>query len=404
MPPDQPVPKSFVRKLGVFGVVAVIVAIVVVVTGIMSRERSNAQLREWTETQAILSVATAPPDAKTLRPVLNLPGRLEAYARAPIFARVSGYVKEWKVDIGAPVKAGQLLAEIEAPDLDQQLLQARADLLNAQAAAKLSEATLTRRQALVKSNIVTQQDLDERSADLSIKQGAVKANQANVERLEALAAYKRVTAPFDGFVTARDTDVGALINGGGSTGTPMFVISDTRKLRVYVNVPQTFVPFVRIGVKTFISVPEYPDRAFPAALEFSAQSIDGATGTTRMQLIVDNSAGAMLPGGYANVRVDLSRDSQPLHIPASALIFGQDGLKVATVGPDDRVVFKKIVIGRDLGQEIEIASGLTADDQIITSPPDGLSDGLQVRVVNAAREKKPPAKQAVQENDPKVVR
>jgi RND family efflux transporter MFP subunit len=403
MPPDQPVPQSFVRKLRVFGIAALVVAVVVVVTGIMSRGRSDARLRDWTETQAVPTVATAPPDAKTLRPVLNLPGRLEAYSRAPIFARVSGYVKEWKVDIGAPVKAGQLLAEIEAPDLDQQLLQARADLLNAQAGAQLSEVTLKRRQALVKSNIVSQQDVDERAADLSSKQAAVKASQANVDRLVALAAYKNVTAPFDGFVTARDTDVGALINGGGSTGTAMFVISDTRKLRVYVNVPQTYVPLIKIGTRTTISVPEYPSRTFPAMLEFSAQSVDIATGTTRMQLMVDNSAGELLPGGFANVRVDLSRDSQPLHIPASALIFDQDGLKVATVGAGDRVVFKKIVIGRDLGQEIEIASGLSPDDQVIVTPPDGLGDGVKVRVVNA-RDKNPAATQAVKESDAKLVR
>ena len=402
MPPDQPVPASFIRKLRVFGIAALVVAVAVVVVGIMSRERSDARLRDWTETQAIPAVATAPPDAKTLRPVLNLPGRLEAYSRAPIFARVSGYLKEWKVDIGAPVKAGQLLAEIEAPDLDQQLLQARADLLNAQAAAQLSEVTLKRRQSLVKANIVTQQDIDERTADLASKQAAVKAMQANVDRLVALTAYKSVTAPFDGFVTARDTDVGALINGGGGTGVPMFVISDTRKLRVYINVPQNYVPLIKIGTKTSVSVPEYPGRTFPAMLEFSAQSVDVATGTTRMQLMVDNSAGELLPGGFANVRVDLSRDSQPLHIPASALIFDQDGLKVATVGAGDRVVFKKIVIARDLGQEIEIASGLTAEDQIIVTPPDGLADGVKVRVVNA-RDKNP-ATQAVKENDAKLVR
>jgi membrane fusion protein, multidrug efflux system len=404
MLPDQPAPGTFVRKLRIFGVFAALVAVVVVVTGIMSRERGNARLREWTDTQAIPAVATALPDAKTLRPVLNLPGRLEAYSRAPIFARVSGYVKEWKVDIGAPVKAGQLLAEIEAPDLDQQLLQARADLLNAQGAAKLSEATLKRRQALAPSNIVSQQDLDERAADLSSKQAAVQANQANVERLMALASYKKVTAPFDGFVTARDTDVGALINGGGGSGTPMFVISDTRKLRVYLNVPQTFVPLIKVGAKTTISVPEYPDRSFFAALEFSSQSVDIASGTTRMQLIVDNAGGDLLPGGYANVRVDLSRESQPLHIPASALIFNQDGLRVATVGPDSRVLFKKVTIARDLGQDIEIGSGLLPYDRVITTPPDGLADGIQVRVVNAGRGKTVPGPQADKDKEPQSLR
>jgi RND family efflux transporter MFP subunit len=399
MLPDQPVPRTFVRKLGIFGALALIIAIVVVATGIISRDRGNARLREWTETQAVQAVATAFPGTKTLQPVLNLPGRLEAYARAPIYARVSGYVKEWKVDIGAPVKAGQLLAEIEAPDLDQQLLQARADLLNAQGSAKLSEATLKRRQALASAHIVSQQDLDERANDLASKQAAVQAHQANVDRLLALASYKKVTAPFDGFVTARDTDVGALINAGGG-GAPMFVISDTRKLRVYVNVPQTFVPLIKIGTKTAISVPEYADRSFAATLEFSAQSIDAASGTTRMQLIVDNGDSNLLPGGYANVRVDLSRESQPLHVPASALIFNQDGLRVATVGPDGRVQFKRVTIARDLGQDIEIGSGLLADDRIITTPPDGLTDGIQVRVVNDGRNKAAPVTRAVKALEP----
>lgn len=370
------------RKLGLFGVIAVVGVAAIVITGIMSRERSNAKLREWTDAQAMSTVAVAAPDTKANRPVLNLPGRVEAYSRAPILARVSGYVKTWNVDIGAPVKAGQLLAEIEAPDLDQQLLQGRADLVNAQASARLSEATLKRRQALASAHIVSQQDLDERTADLGIKQAAVKSSQANVDRLLALASYKNVTAPFDGIVTARDTDLGALINAGA--GAPMFVISDIRRLRVYVNVPQSFVPLVRIGSKTAISVPEYPDRTFAALVESSSQAVDIASGTMRMQLIVDNQTGELLPGGYANVRIDLARDAQPLHIPASALIVGQEGLRVATVGPGDRVRFKKVTIARDLGQQIEIATGLSADDQVITTPPDGLNEGEQVRVANAA--------------------
>jgi RND family efflux transporter MFP subunit len=312
------------------------------------------------------------PSAKLLNPYLDLPGRLEAFSRAPIYARVSGYLKEWKVDIGANVKTGQMLAEIEAPDLDQQLLQARADLLNTQAAARLSEATLKRRQSLANSNIISQQDLDERIADLASKQAAVKSSQANVDRLEALAGYKKVLAPFDGVVTARETDVGSLINAGSSTAPAMFVISDTSKLRVYVNVPQSYVPNVRIGTKAMVTVPEYPDRKFPATVEFSSQAVDSQSGTSRMQLIVGNEAGLLLAGGYANVRFNLSRDVQPLHVPASALLFDQNGLRVATVGADDKVVLKTVTIARDLGRDIEIATGLAADDRIILAPPDGL--------------------------------
>lgn len=370
------------RKLGLLGLAASVGIAVVVVTGIMSRQRSDAKLREWTETHAIPTVAVAPPSTRPLTPSLTLPGRLEAFARAPIFARVSGYVKAWHVDIGAPVKAGQLLAEIEAPDLDQQLLQARADLLNIEASAALAEATLKRRQALASARITSQQDLDERTADLNSKRAAVKASQANVDRLQALAAFKNVTAPFDGIVTARDTDVGALINAG--SGAPMFVISDTRRLRVFVNVPQSLLPSVRIGTKTTISVPEYPDRTFAAVVESSSQAVDVASGTMRMQLIVDNREGTLSPGGYANIRINLAREVQPLHIPASALIVGQKGLRVAVVGPDERVRFKTVVVARDLGGEIEIASGLGPHDQIITTPPDGLNEGDQVRVAGRA--------------------
>src|SRR6478672_3629575 len=213
------------RKLGIFGVVALIAAGLIVATGIRAREEQGSRLKEWTDTQAIPTVAVVLPKARALNPTIELPGRLEAYYRAPIFARVAGYLKSWSVDIGARVKAGQVIAEIEAPDLDQQLLQARADLASQQASAKLSEATLNRRKTLVASNFVSAQEIDERTADLSNKNGAVKAGQANVERLEALAGYKQISAPFDGVVTSRDTDVGALINAGGGSGPAMFVIS-----------------------------------------------------------------------------------------------------------------------------------------------------------------------------------
>jgi len=378
--------------LGIVGIVAGIVAVLVVVTGIRAREEASARLREWTDSQAIPTVAVVLPDARALNATLDLPGRLEAYYRAPIFARVSGYLKSWNADIGAKVKAGQVLAEIEAPDLDQQLLQARADLASQEASAKLSEATLTRRKTLIASNFVSMQEIDERSADLSNKKAAVNSGQANVERLEALAGYKKITAPFDGVVTARDTDVGALINAGGGSGPPMFVISDIRKLRVYVNVPQSYVPAIRIGARAVISMPEYPTHTFEATVEASSQSVDVGSGTTRMQLALDNAGGELMPGGYANVRLSLVRDAVPLHIPASALIFNQNGLRVATVGADDKVQFKTVTIARDLGKDIELASGISADDRVIIAPPDGIADGDQVRVTGAKAPKPEPAR------------
>jgi membrane fusion protein, multidrug efflux system len=372
------------RKLGIAGILFLGIASAIVVTGIMARAKSDTDLKTWTDTQAIPTVAVAFPDAKVLNSTIDLPGRLEAYYRAPIFARVSGYLKSWNADMGAKVKAGQVIAEIEAPDLDQQLLQARADLASQQASAKLSEATLTRRRSLLASNFVSMQEIDERTADLSNKKAAVNSGQANVERLEALAGYKKITVPFDGVVTARNTDVGALISGGAGTGPAMFIVSDIKKLRVYVDVPQSYVPAIKIGAKAIISMPEYPNRTFAATVEASSQAVDVASGTTRMQLALDNANGELMPGGYANVKLSLASDAVPLHIPASALIFDQNGLRVATVGPDDRVLFKTVTIARDLGRDIELASGVKPDDRIITAPPDGLADGDQVRLANGS--------------------
>ena len=384
-PPRPPVSRL---KLGLFGLLAGVGLVFMVVTGIRAREDSDTRLKEWTDDQAVPTVAVTNPDARVLNSSLDLPGRLEAYYRAPIFARVSGYLKGWSADIGAQVKAGQVIAEIEAPDLDQQLLQARADLTSAQASAALSEATLTRRKTLIASNFVSMQEIDERTADLNNKKAAVRSSEANVERLEALAGYKKITVPFDGVVTARDTDVGALINSGGG-GTPMFVISDIKKLRVYVNVPQNYVPAVKIGAKATIVAPEYPTRTFTATVEASSQAVDVSSGTTRMQLALDNSKGELMPGGYASVKLSLQRDSVPLHVPASAVIFDQGGLRVATVGADDKVRFKTVTIARDLGRNIELGSGLTAEDRVIVAPPDGLTDGDPVRI---AGPKKDPAK------------
>ena len=377
------------RKLGLVGIVIACVAAFAVTTGIMSREKSSADLRTWTDEQAIPTVAVTAPSATALNQTLELPGRLEAYSRAPIYARVSGYVKGWYVDIGAKVKAGQLLADIEAPDLDQQLVQARADLASQQASAELSAATLERRKTLLASNFVSKQEIDERTADLANKRAAVKSGEANVNRLEALTGFKKIVAPFDGVVTARNTDVGALINAGASTGPAMFVVSDIKKLRVYVDVPQSYVPIIRMGAKAEITMPGYADRTFPATVETSSQSVDASTGTTRMQLALDNPDGQLMPGSYANVRMSLDRGTAPLHIPASALIFNQDGLRVATVSAEDCIVFKPVVIARDLGKNIELASGLAATDRVVVAPPDGIVDGDKVRVAGQDRTRNP---------------
>jgi RND family efflux transporter MFP subunit len=280
------------------------------------------------------------------------------------------------------VKTGQLLAEIDAPDLDQQIMQAEANLASAKANSVLSDMTLTRGQSLIKTYAISQQDLDQRAADASNKQGLVRAAQANLDRLRVLEQYKRLVAPFDGLVTVRTTDVGALINAGGG-GPPLFVVSETTKLRVYVNVPQSYVPTIPVGTKAQIAVPEYPGRTFPATVEASAQSVDIASGTTRMQLVVDNSHAELMTGDFTNVTFDLAHPEIAVNVPASALIFNERGLQVATVGTDGRIILKQITIARDLGNEVEVGSGIVADDRVVTNPPDGIATGDKVRIAGA---------------------
>ena len=365
MSPDPAQPILSRRGLGVAAIAAAALATVIVVQGIATRKMANARLSEWTEDRALPVVAVATPDTRGKRTTIDLPGRLEAYSQAQLFARVSGYIKEWKVDIGTPVKAGQLLAEIDAPDLDQQIMQAEADVTSAQANATLSKATLERGQSLSTSGTVSKQDLDQRLADFASKQGLVKSVQANVDRLRVMEKFKSITAPFDGLVTVRATDVGALINAGSGGGPALFVVSDITKLRAYVNVPQNYAPSIKIGTEAQISVPEYPGLNFPATVKASSQSVDIASGTTRMLLVVDNPSGELMTGAFANVHLELPAPDTAINVPASALIFDQSGLRIATVGADDRVVLKSVTISRDLGKEVEIASGLAADDRVM---------------------------------------
>jgi RND family efflux transporter MFP subunit len=383
--PTEPIarPKSR-RGLAVVGLAAALILLVVAVNGIWSRNASQARLKEAADQVAIPTVAVVLPTPAVGQLYLDLPGRLEAYSRAPIYSRVSGFLKAWYVDIGAPVTAGQLLAEIEAPDVDQQLLQARAALASAQAAETLASVTAQRWQTLGGSNAVAKQAVDEKSGDLTVKQALTKAARANVDRLVVLSDFKRVLAPFDGTVTTRNTDVGALINADSSAGLALFVISDTKKLRVTVSVPQNFVPAVKLNTRVQITVPEYPGKVYAGVVEASARAVDAASGTTRMQLGVDNTAGELMPGAFANTRIELPTHPDALAIPAGTLIFGQKGLRVAVVQADGRVLLKPVTIARDLGQTVEIANGILRDDRIIESPPDGLSDGDPVRVATAS--------------------
>jgi len=357
----------------------------VVASGLWNRNASEAKLKEWTDAQALPAVSVVQPARNANKSSLDLPGRLEAYTRAPIYARVGGFLKAYYVDIGSNVKSGQLLAEIEAPDLDQQLLQAKAALASAQAAEALATVTAQRWQQLGGANTVSRQTVDEKTGDLTVKQALTRAAQAAVDRLEVLSAFKRLTAPFDGVVTARNTDVGALINAESSAGAALFVISDVSRLRLTVSVPQNFVPAVRINTKVEITVPEYPGKVYSGVVDASSRSVDAQSGTTRMQILVDNSSGELMPGAFANTRIELPANLEALSIPSAALIFDQKGLRVATVDTAGKVTLVPVTLSRDLGQVVEIASGLTPEDRVIDSPPDGMSSGDRVRVVTPSK-------------------
>ncbi|MBB4128099.1 RND family efflux transporter MFP subunit [Xanthomonas translucens] len=378
MSPDTPHTPPL-RRLRLVGVIALIVILAIVVAGIATRVNDARALRVWTDEQATPTVQLVTPETSQGDNELNLPGRLQAYARAPIYARTSGYLKWWKADIGSKVKAGDVLAEIETPDLDQQLLQAKADLASARANAALAQTTAKRWQAMGNSDSVSKQEVDEKSGDYAAKRALAQAAQANVERIQALKGFAKLVAPFDGTVTARETDVGALVNAGGG-GQELFVVSDTRKLRMYVNVPQNYAPSVRAGTHVTLTVPEYPGQTFAGVVDRSSEAINAASGTTLVQVAVDNPDGKLLSGGYASVTFALAANTTLLRVPASALVFDDKGLRVAVVDAHDKVAFKTVTIARDFGKTVQLGSGVAAGDRLIESPPDGLAEGDRVRI------------------------
>jgi RND family efflux transporter MFP subunit len=382
-PPDRSSGYPVLRRLRLIGGACLLLSIAVVAYGLGSRAAQNSRLHDLTEAEAVPVVAVVKPTAVENHAGLELPGRLEAYIRAPIYARVPGYLKSWKYDIGSKVKAGDVLAESDTPDLDQQLTQARADLSVAEANAKLAQITAQRWQSLAGTDAVAEQDVDQRTFTWNANMAQVKAAQANVDRLVAEEGFKRLIAPFDGIVTARETDIGALINVGAAGGAELFVVSETSKLRVYVNVPQNEVPSVPPGTKATISVPEHPDKTYSGTVEASAQAVSPGSGTTLMQLIVDNNAGEMMPGDYASIHLQIAAANHVLSVPSSALIFDAQGLLIATVGADDRVALKSVSIERDLGSVIELASGVSPNDRVIENPPDGINNGDAVRHAGA---------------------
>jgi RND family efflux transporter MFP subunit len=354
---------------------------VLAVWGVASRVSARNALSRRTTIAAATTVVTVKPTAAPGSERLILPGSVQAYYDAPIYARTNGYVRAWHTDIGTPVKKGQLLAEIDTPEVDQQLSQARADLATAEANYELARTTDVRWQALLASESVSKQDAEQRAGDATAKKAAVRSAAANVARLRDMESFKRVLAPFDGVITQRTTDLGALINAGQGPGAALFHVADMHRLRIYVSVPQSYASGVRIGMPAELIFAEHPGKHYPATVAFTAQALDPASRTLQVQLQVENPEHGLFPGAYVEVHFDLAASSPTLRLPANAILFRAQGLLVAAVGADHRVRLKHIAEGRDFGSSIEILEGINATDDIVINPPDSITDGALVRTV-----------------------
>jgi RND family efflux transporter MFP subunit len=362
------------------GIVLLIVALLAVAWGIYSRHHSDSQLATWTQDQAIPTVTVIQPKATGASGALVLPGNVQALNSAPIYARTSGYVNKWFVDIGAPVKAGQLLALIDAPEVEQQLIAAQADLRTAQANEALSSTTATRWTQLLTQDAVSKQETDEKSGDLAAKRAVTNAAVANVGRLKALIGFTRIVAPFAGVVTSRSTQIGQLVTAGSAAAQPLFTVSDVSRMRIYVRVPQAYSAQVRPGLHATLTLPEYPGRTFDAELTRTADAIDQQSGTTLVELQAANGDGALKPGAYAQVSFPLAAVSNSVQVPASAILYRSDGTLVAVVDNTGHARLHQITIGRDSGDTLEVTAGLAATDKLIDSPPDSIADGDAVRI------------------------
>ena len=372
------------RHRALIAIVALLIVAAVVAAGVVPRWKARAALRAETNDLAVPAVSVIHPKLGAPQTEIVLPGNIQAFIDSPIYARTNGYLKKWYVDIGARVKKSQLLADIETPEVDQQLDQARADLNTAQANYRLSQITSSRYQDLLKTDSVSKQDVDNANGDFEAKKAMVASAQSNVRRLEELQSFEKIYAPFDGVITARNTDVGHLINSGaGGPATELFHIAALGRLRVYVNVPQQYSQFAKPGIDADLTFQEFPGRRFTGALVRTAEAIDVASRTLLVEVDVDNPHGELLPGAYTEVHLKVASGSPAFILPVSALIFRAQGLQVATVETGNHALLKKVILGRDLGNEVEISSGVSAEDSVIEIPPDSLVTGETVRVVSA---------------------
>jgi len=372
---------STLKKVGIG---AALLALVVVGWGLFSRWNDSRALAAWTDAQATPAVSLIRPTAIAAGDGLTLPGNIQAYNSAPIYARTNGYVRRWLADIGDDVRAGQLLAVLDAPDLAQQLAAARADLQTARANQALAQSTATRWSSLLQKDAVSKQETDEKIGDLKAKTAVADAAAANVAQLSATLGFTRLTAPFSGTVTSRSAQIGQLVTAGTSGNTPLFTVSDISRIRVYVRVPQGYSGQIRVGMHASLDLPEYPGRSFDAVLTRTAEAVDPASGTVLVELQAENRDHALKPGAYAQVTFPLHGAAGRVQLPASALVVGRNGTQVAVLGSDGKAQFRTVTIGRDNGNMVEISAGLTPQDRVIDSPPDALAPGDPVRVASAA--------------------
>jgi RND family efflux transporter MFP subunit len=367
------------RSLLTTAAAGVLLAGIVVGYGFVNRAQSKQEVVDWTNTQATPTVALAQPIPGSPQQTLTLPGNIQPFNRAAIFARVNGYVKGWDHDIGSAVKAGQVLATVDAPDLDQQLGQAKATLASVRANHQIASLTASRNNILLQKQIVAQQLADQTSADEKAKEAVVDANEANVRQLEAMQSFKTLAAPFDGVVTGRNVEIGMLINSGGS-GQPLFEVSDLHRVRIYVQVPQSFTAGLAPGMKATFEMPQYPGVQFDATLSHISKSINPNSHSMQVELQADNAAGKFFGGSYCNVHFELPVDPNLVKIPSTALVTGNQGTQVAILDSNDKVVLKNVQLGRDFGDSVEILAGLSPSDRIINNPPETLAAGDAVRV------------------------
>ena len=365
-------------------------AAVTIVVGLLAisigpRVRARVALNADTANMAVATVSVVRPERSAPEQEIVLPANLQPFIDAPIYARTNGYLKRWLVDIGARVKAGQLLAEIETPEVDQQLRQSRADLATAEANLRISEITADRYQSLVKTNAVSKQAIDNAQATYVANKAIVQSNQANVKRLEDLQSFESIYAPFDGVITARNTDIGALISSGSSGGptTELFHIVQPEKLRVYVDVPQAYSQAARPGLLVDVTLAEFPGRRFQGKLIRTANAIDLPSRTLRVEIEMDNPTGTLLTGAYAEAHLKIPTEGHSYILPVNTLLFRSEGLRIATVGEGSKVELTPVTPGHDFGDRIEIAAGLEGDESVIVNPPDSIVSGQPVRIVQA---------------------